>query len=359
MAGSARLRKTGRDVIGIGGLLEVGKVAALAGGGRAGEAAVDMTLCAGNVDVRAGERKRSHCVVVKLGAEPRGGAMAARTILRKAGRGVIGIFRRGIVLGMATETVGRSALVMPARVAGEAVQARVSAGEGEAGGARVIKVRARPTVHGVAGLALRGQVGRFVVGHRRALKGGAMARKTLCGKALELPGGRALVAREAILQGMGAQQRKAVLVLLHGLQRDFPAFYRVALLALRAELSAVNIGMAVRALRAHVGENQARVTQAALHGFMHAAQRIARLVMVEFRKIANRLPTGEGVTILASLVQRAVRTARGAALWRRLGYALLRLREAGQRRTNEKRRENLFAVGQWEHGLHRRAGVKE
>jgi hypothetical protein len=35
------------------------------------------------------------------------------------------------------------------------------------------------------------------------------------------------------------------------------------------------------------------------------------------------------------------------------------LREAGQRRTNEKRRENLFAVGQWEHGLHRRAGVKE
>lgn len=148
-------------------------------------------------------------------------------------------------------------------------------------------------------------------------------------------------------------------MLLHGLQRDLPAFYRVALLALRAELPAVNIGMAVRALRAHVGEDQARVTQAALHGFMHAAQRIACLVMVEFRKIADRLPTGEGVTILASLVQRAVRTARGAPLWHRLGYALLRLREAGQRRANEECREYLFAVGQCEHGLHPRAGVKE
>jgi len=148
-------------------------------------------------------------------------------------------------------------------------------------------------------------------------------------------------------------------MLLHGLQRDFPAFDRVALFALRAELPAVNIGVAVRALRAHVGEDQARVTQAALHGFMHAAQRIACLVMVEFRKIANGLPTGEGVTVLAGLVQRAVRAARGAALWRGLGCALLRLREASQRRANEERRENLFAVGQWEHGLHPRAGVEE
>lgn len=81
--------------------------------------------------------------------------------------------------------------------------------------------------------------------------------------------------------------------------------------------------------------------------------------MVEFRKIANGLPTGEGMAILASLVQRAVRAARGAALWRRLGYALLCLREAGQRRANEERRENLLAVGHWEHGLHPRAGVKE
>ena len=167
------------------------------------------------------------------------------------------------------------------------------------------------------------------------------------------------MAREAILQGMGAQQRKTVLVLLHRLQRNFPALHRVALLALCAELAAVNIGMAVRALRSHVGEHQARVTQAALHGFVHAAQWIARLVMIEFRKIADGLPAGEGVTILTSLVQRAVRAARGAALLRRLGCALLRLRAADQRRANEERRENLFAVGQWEHGLHPRAGVKE
>ena len=248
---------------------------------------------------------------------------------------------------------------MPARVAGEAVQARVRSCKREAGDARVIKIRARPAVHGVAGFALRGQVGRFVIGHGRALKGGAVARKTRCGKSLELSGRRALVAREAILQGVGAQQRKTVLVLLHGLQRNFPALYGVALLALRTKLTAVNIGMAVRALRAHVREDQARMTQAALHGFVHAAQWIACLVMVEFRKIADGLPACKGVTVLASLVQRAVRAARGAALLRRLGSALLRLREAGQRRANEERRENLFAVGQWEHGLHPRAGVME
>ena len=204
MAGRARLRKTRGDVIGIGGLLEIGKMAALTSGGRAGEAAVDVTLRAGHVAVRAGEQKRSHGVVVKLGTEPRGSAMAARAVLRKAGGGVIGILGCGKFLGVAAEAVGRSALVMPARVAGEAVQTRVRAGEREASDARVIKIRARPAIHRVAGLALRGQVRRFVVGHRRTLKGRAMARKTLRGKSLELSGRRALVARQTILQGMGA-----------------------------------------------------------------------------------------------------------------------------------------------------------
>lgn len=55
MAGSARLRKARGDVIGVGGFLEIGKVAALAGGGRTGEAAVDVTLRAGHVAMRAGE----------------------------------------------------------------------------------------------------------------------------------------------------------------------------------------------------------------------------------------------------------------------------------------------------------------
>ena len=165
MARSARLRETRSDVIGIGCLLEIGKVAAFASGGRAGEATVDVTLCASDVDVRAAERKRSHGVVVKSGAEPRGGAVAARAVLRKAGRGVIRILCRGKIVGVATEAVCLSALEMPARVARGAVQTRVRPGEGEAGHARVIKVRARPAVHRVAGLALGGQVGRLMVRH--------------------------------------------------------------------------------------------------------------------------------------------------------------------------------------------------
>lgn len=145
-------------------------------------------------------------------------------------------------------------------------------------------------------------------------------------------------------------------MLLHGLERDLPALHGVALLALRAKLTAVNVGVAVRALGADVGEDQAGMTQAALHSFVHAAQGIASLAMVELRNIANGLPTGEGMAILARLVQRAVRAARGAALRSLLGDTLLRLREANQRRANEEHHEDLFAFGQCEHGLHPRAG---
>jgi len=55
MAGSARLWKTGGDVIGIGRLLEIGKMATLTGGRRAGEAAVHVTLRAGHAAMRSGE----------------------------------------------------------------------------------------------------------------------------------------------------------------------------------------------------------------------------------------------------------------------------------------------------------------
>ena len=88
----------------------------------------------------------------------------------------------------------------------------------------------------------------------------------------------------------------------------------MALLALRAELTPVDIRVAIGALRAHVGKHKAGVAQAAFHFLVQAAEREAGLVVVEFRDVANRLPACEGVAVLALLTQITVRAARGAAL---------------------------------------------
>jgi len=64
------------------------------------------------------------------------------------------------------------------------------------------------------------------------------------------------VARFAVDHGVGSQERKPVLVSLHSLHDRAPAAHRVALLALRPELPPVNIGVAVDALSADLGEHK-------------------------------------------------------------------------------------------------------
>jgi len=112
---------------------------------------------------------------------------------------------------------------------------------------------------------------------------------------------------------VGAKKRKTVLVLAHRRKRNFPALYGVALVATRAELPAMNIRVAIRALISHVGENQTGVAQAALHFFVQAAQRKARLVVIELREAANRIPAREGVAVFAMQAELAMWTARDAA----------------------------------------------
>ena len=84
----------------------------------------------------------------------------------------------------------------------------------------------------------------------------------------------------------------------------------MAVLAARSELAAVNIGVAIRAFRAGVAEHQVGVALAAGDSFVHAAQGKLRLVMIKFGNVANRLPGGEGVAVLAGEIQVAVRAAR-------------------------------------------------
>lgn len=88
----------------------------------------------------------------------------------------------------------------------------------------------------------------------------------------------------------------------------------MALGAICAELGAVNVGVAIGAVLSNVGENRLGVASRAGHFFMHAAQRVARGVVVEFGNGPNGGPACVRVAIFAGNVEGAVRTSAGLPL---------------------------------------------
>ena len=118
-------------------------------------------------------------------------------------------------------------------------------------------------------------------------------------QALKSSHGCVLVTRIALDERMRAQQRESILVIANRLDRCRPALHVVALLTFRSHLAAMNVGVAVSALVTHVGENRAGVTLGAGYASMHTAQRESRAAMIELRNVADRLPTGERVAVLA------------------------------------------------------------
>jgi hypothetical protein len=72
--------------------------------------------------------------------------------------------------------------------------------------------------------------------------------------------------------------------------------------------------VAIRAVLAHIGEDRFEVTLGAVNFFVHAAQRVSRAVVVEFRDGANRGPTRAGVAIFAGNREGTVRTSAGLPL---------------------------------------------
>jgi hypothetical protein len=103
------------------------------------------------------------------------------------------------------------------------------------------------------------------------------------GQADKLPSRRVLVTVFALQQGVRPNQRESILVILHCLKRNLPAFYRVAVRAIGAKLAPMEVGVTIGALRTYVFENQARVALAATHVLVHAAQGISGQVVIEFR----------------------------------------------------------------------------
>jgi len=108
--------------------------------------------------------------------------------------------------------------------------------------------------------------------------------------------------------GVRSQQRKSVEMLLNRLDRHLPAENRVALRAVGAELSAVNVSVAIGAVLANVGKNRLGVASRAGYFFVHAAKRVPRGVVVEFGNGADGGPACVRVTIFAGNGHGTVRT---------------------------------------------------
>lgn len=110
-----------------------------------------------------------------------------------------------------------------------------------------------------------------------------MARQALSRKSDVLARRRILVARLAIQTGVRPDQWEAILMLADSLNGDTPSLDGVALLAISSHLAAMDVRVAIGALRADVTEYQAGVTLATRNIRMHAAEGILRLAVIKVR----------------------------------------------------------------------------
>jgi len=287
-------------VIGIRSPGEVCLVTGIAGRRRRGVFVIHMALRTGYVGVPSGQRiVRIGCVIEGCGT-PANGRVAKSAVVRQSELHMRRIRRVLEIYGVlvAAKAIYRRSFELIADVACFTSQRCVHSGQRVSGVLQVVELRAEPTVHGVAALACGGKAQALVIDHRRQ-KILLMAGDAFRGKALELTGGGILVALVACHQGMRAHQRKTILVVADRIQCDVPALHRVAALAIGAELSAMNVGMAICAFGADILENHAGMALGAAHLLVHAAQWIAGAVVVELGVGPDRPPTGVGVAILA------------------------------------------------------------
>lgn len=89
-------------------------------------------------------------------------------------------------------------------------------------------------------------------------------------------------------------------------------------LALRAHLSAMDICVAIGAFLPNIGKYKFYVALVACDFGMHSAQRIRSLAVIEIWYSPDWFPAHAGMAALAGNIERAVGTARGCAVLRRL-----------------------------------------
>lgn len=140
----------------------------------------------------------------------------------------------------------------------------------------------------------------------------------------------------ALEHSVRAEQRKPVLVLLQLLGAKIPPLHGVTLLAIRAELAAVNIRMAICATSAHIFEYGTCMALRASDLLVHATQGVARSVVIELRNATDRLPTCICMAVFARDADRSVRIP--TVLFLRLGPRRL-LPDTDTKQQPEEQRE--------------------
>jgi hypothetical protein len=170
MAERAIRGESSLNVIGVRGALIVLRMATVAIGWRAGKLAVDVALRAGHADMRSRQRELREFVVIEHGASPGRSVVAGGAVPGEASLNVIGIRGPVVILDVAAITIRRCSRKVSADVTGSALQVGVRSRQREACEFQVIKLRAKPSVRGVAALAGRGESQGFVIRGRRLLK---------------------------------------------------------------------------------------------------------------------------------------------------------------------------------------------
>lgn len=247
--------------------------------------------------------------MIEVGGLPCGCVVAILTGLRKPEPDVVGIGSLPKLRKVTTHAIGGRSFVLTAHMAGGAVETGMAPRQGEAGHFEMIEGGAEPRRDRVTLLATSRESRRRVTGCRGLLIRRRVTRVALERKPLKLTDGRSLVAAVALQRGMSSDQRKPVLVIAHCLNRNLPPFHVVAAFAIRAHLPMMNVGVAIPAPRAGIGENRFRVTLSARYVLVHTQKREAGFSVIKFRNSADGFPSENGVAILAGNVQVTVGTA--------------------------------------------------
>ncbi len=164
----------------------------------------------------------------------------------------------------------------------------------------MIELRALPRIEsGMALLTSCRETERAVVRRTRIHVTGNMTSCTIGRKTLKLPGSRIPMAGIAFHQSMRANQRKPVLMIAHRFHRQGPTLDRMTLLALRPHLATMDVGMTIGAFVSDIRKYRTGMALGAGYFLMHAGKRKMRPVVIELRRIADRLPPRKGVTVLA------------------------------------------------------------
>lgn len=217
----------------------------------------------------------------------------------------------GVVVVQVAIHTGASGHLEAGAMARCAIQGSVHAGQSEPGEFRVVELGAKPPVHAVTLLTDGWKFRSLVIRESRLHKVLHMAGDTLGRQSRELAGRRTLVAIVTEQGGMCPYQRETVVVSSHGLYRGLPSLDRVAVFASSPKLAAMDVRVAVGALSADIGKHKTDVALGARNTGVHASERVAGLVVIEFDDVTEGLPGCKGMAVVARDVQVTVRTTSG------------------------------------------------